>query len=81
VRALKLKPGKDIWLFGGGSMFRTLVDADLVDTVEIGIMPVLLSKGIPILTPGARIAGLKLDKCETLPKTGIVMVSYTIPHK
>ena len=29
VRALKQRPGKDIWLYGGGSMFRTLVDADL----------------------------------------------------
>ena len=44
VRELKKKPGKDIWLFGGGSMFRTLVDAGLVDTVEVAIMPVLLSR-------------------------------------
>jgi dihydrofolate reductase len=81
VRALKRKPGKDIWLFGGGSMFRTLVDAGLVDTVEVGIMPVLLSQGVPLLAPGARITGMKLDKCETLPKSGIVMLSYTIPDK
>jgi len=80
VRELKQKPGKDIWLFGGGAMFRTLVDADLVDTVEIAIMPVLLSQGIPVLAPGARMTGLKLDKCETLPKSGIVMLSYTMPH-
>ena len=81
VRDLKQKPGKDIWLFGGGSMFRTLVDADLVDTVEVALMPVLLSQGVPLLSPGDRITGMKLDKCETLPKSGIVMLSYTIPHK
>jgi dihydrofolate reductase len=81
VRELKQKPGKDIWLFGGGSMFRTLVDADLVDTVEVAIMPVLLSQGVPLLAPGARITGMKLDKCEKLPKSGIVMLSYTIPNK
>lgn len=81
VRELKQKPGKDIWLFGGGPMFRTLVDADLVDTVEVAIMPVLLSQGVPLVTPGARITGMKLDKCETLPKSGIVMLSYSIPHK
>ena len=81
VRELKQKPGKDIWLFGGGSMFRTLVDAGLVDTVEVAIMPVLLSQGVPLLAPGARITGMKLDKCETLPKSGIVMLSYTIPHE
>ncbi|MEO5741310.1 MAG: dihydrofolate reductase family protein [Vicinamibacterales bacterium] len=81
VRELKKKPGKDIWLFGGGSMFRTLVDAHLVDTVEVAIMPVLLSQGVPLLTPGRRITGMRLDKCETLPKSGIVMLSYTIPRE
>ena len=49
VRELKQKPGKDIWLFGGGSMFRTLADAGLVDTVEVAIMPVLLSQGVPLV--------------------------------
>ncbi|RPI55672.1 MAG: dihydrofolate reductase [Acidobacteria bacterium] len=79
VRELKQKPGKDIWLFGGGSLFRTLVDAGLVDTVEVGIMPVLLSQGIQLLPAGDRITGLKLESCETLPKSGIVMLSYSIP--
>lgn len=81
VRALKEKPGRDIWLFGGGSMFRTLVDADLVDTVEVAVMPVLLSQGVPLIAPGARITGMKLDRCETLPKSGIVMLSYTIQYQ
>ena len=81
VRGLKQRPGKDIWLFGGGSMFRTLLDADLVDTIEVALMPVLLSQGVPLVAPGGRITGMKLEKCETLPKSGIVMLSYTIPHK
>jgi dihydrofolate reductase len=80
VRELKQQPGKDIWLFGGGSMFRTLADAGLVDTIEVAIMPVLLSQGVPLIAPGSRITGMKLDKCETLPKSGIVMLSYAIPH-
>ena len=81
VRQMKEKPGRDIWLFGGGSMFRTLVDAHLVDTIEIAVMPVLLSDGVPILAPGARLSGLKLEKCEARPGSGIVMLSYGIPHK
>lgn len=81
VRQLKQQPGKDIWLFGGGSMFRTLVDAGLVDSVEVAIMPVLLSQGVPLLEPGGRITGMKLEKCETLPASGIVMVTYSIPHE
>ena len=52
VPALKAKPGRDIWLFGGGGLFRSLLDAGLVDTVELAVMPVLLGSGIPLLPPG-----------------------------
>jgi len=41
----KSEPGKDIWLFGGGALFRTLLDAGLVDLVEVAVMPVLLAAG------------------------------------
>src|SRR6185503_6621945 len=53
VAALKEKPGRDIWLFGGGALFRSLLDAGLVDTVEVAVVPVLLGNGIPLLPPGA----------------------------
>ncbi len=46
VRSLKAKPGKDIWLFGGGELFRTLLESGLVDTVEPAVVPVLLGDGI-----------------------------------
>ena len=46
IRALKAKPGKDIWLFGGGELFRSLLDAGLVDTVEPAVVPVLLGGGV-----------------------------------
>src|ERR1700761_7703792 len=35
IAALKAESGKDIWLMGGGALFRTLLDANLVDTVEL----------------------------------------------
>ena len=52
VAALKKQPGRDIWLFGGGVLFRSLLDAGLVDTVEVAVIPVLLGAGIPLLPPG-----------------------------
>src|SRR6185436_6827754 len=60
VAALRAESGKDIWLFGGGSLFRSLLDAELVDTVEVAIMPVLLGDGIPLLPPPIKQAKLKL---------------------
>ena len=77
VKALKKKKGKDIWLFGGGALFRTLLDAELVDTVEIAVMPVLLGEGIPLLPPG-KIAKLKLADQKILPKSGIVVLAYSV---
>ena len=48
---LREEPGKDIWLFGGGSLFHSLLDARLVDTVEVAVVPVLLGGGVPLLPP------------------------------
>src|SRR5437867_5072550 len=35
LATLRGKPGKDIWLFGGGSLFRSLASGGLIDTVEV----------------------------------------------
>src|SRR5688572_32669353 len=51
VSALKAKPGRDIWLYGGGALFCSLLDAGLVDTVEVAVVPVLLGAGVPLLPP------------------------------
>src|SRR5262245_18129391 len=60
VAALRAEPGKDIWLFGGGSLFRSLLEARLVDTVEVGVMPVLLGGGVPLIPRPARETKLML---------------------
>ena len=77
VESLRAKPGKDIWLFGGGELFRSLLDAGLVDTIEVAVIPVLLGGGIPLLPPGETTANLKLTG-HKIYKTGIVMLEYTI---
>jgi dihydrofolate reductase len=77
VAALRAAPGKDIWLFGGGSLFRSLLDAGLVDTVEVAIIPVLLGEGIPLLTPPAKQTKLKLTEHKVY-KTGIVSLEYSV---
>jgi dihydrofolate reductase len=77
VAALRAETGKDIWLFGGGSLFRSLLDAGLVDTVEVAIMPVLLGEGIPLLPPTAKQTKLKLTG-HKIYKTGIVSLEYSV---
>jgi dihydrofolate reductase len=78
VRKLKATAGRDIWLFGGGQLFRTLLDAGLVDSVELAVMPVLLGQGIPLLTPGD-LTTLELVDHKVLPDSGIVVLAYSVP--
>jgi dihydrofolate reductase len=78
VAALKEAPGKDIWLFGGGQLFRSLLDLGLVDTVEVGVIPVLLGGGLPLLpTPAAR-ASLELTGHRVYQATGTLKLDYAV---
>jgi dihydrofolate reductase len=78
VAALKGKPGKDIWLFGGGELFRNLLAAGLVDAVDAAIVPVLLGGGIPLLPTPAGRARLKLARQRVYEKSGIVSAEYDV---
>jgi dihydrofolate reductase len=77
VAELRQEEGKDIWLFGGGSLFHSLLDAGQVDTVEVAVIPVLLGEGIPLLGPPGKQAKLKLTG-HKLYKTGIVSLEYSV---
>lgn len=78
VAEFKSQQGKDIWLFGGGQLARQLLDARLVDNIEVGIMPVLLSEGIPLLPVGHRVR-LKLNSSKSYP-SGIMMLNYSVDY-
>ena len=79
VKKLRAQQGKDIWLFGGGSLFRSLLEARLVDTVEVAVIPILLGEGIPMLPPPAQRAKLRLVGNKVY-KTGIVSLEYAIEY-
>jgi dihydrofolate reductase len=78
VAKLRAAPGKDIWLFGGGSLFRSLLGMRLVDTVEVAIIPVLLGGGIRLLPDPAERAKLKLTKHRVYTTTGTVALEYDV---
>ena len=78
VRGLREKPGKDIALFGGAGLFRSLLDAGLVDTVEVSLIPVMLGAGISLMPPPYGPVPLRLTKHRVLPTTGTVSLEYDI---
>jgi dihydrofolate reductase len=61
----------------GGVLFRSLLKAGLVDTVEVAVFPVLLGGGIPMLPPPAGRARLELTG-HRVYKTGVVSLEYAV---
>ena len=78
VTELRRLPGKDIALFGGGELFRSLLVAGLVDRVEVNVIPVLLGGGIPLLPSPAGRARLRLLKQRVYAKTGTIGLEYDV---
>lgn len=73
---LKASPGKDIWLFGGGKLFRSLLELNLVDSIEVSVIPVLLGDGLPLLPHPSNQARLRLNNYRVYSKTGTVSLEY-----
>jgi len=61
---------------GGGALFRAMLDAGLVDSVEVAVSPVLLGGGVPLIPVGRRHT-LRLAESMTLP-TGILTLKYDV---
>ena len=78
VRTLKAQDGKPLWLWGGGELFAALAGANLVDGVDVAIVPVILGGGTPLMAaPGSKLA-LRLREHTIYPKTGTVMLEYDL---
>ncbi len=77
LASLRQAPGKEIWLFGGGSLFRSLLQLGEVDLIEVGVVPVVLGRGIPFLPGLDRMERLHLLDTRRYP-TGIVLLTYEV---
>jgi dihydrofolate reductase len=77
LTSLREKPGKDIWLFGGATLFHSLLQQGFVDAVEVSIVPILLGGGIPLLPTPATRKQLNLTSHKTY-KSGIVALQYAV---
>jgi len=78
---LRRTAGKDIWLCGGGVLLASVLRADLVDTIELGVSPMLSGHpGIPMLAadPGLPSAvPLELTHHRALP-SGLLVLEYAV---
>jgi dihydrofolate reductase len=75
VAKLRKAPGKDIWLMGGGELAREFFKEDLVDEVQLGVVPVLLGEGVPAFPAGFMQLDFKLTESKTYSR-GLVSLKY-----
>jgi dihydrofolate reductase len=79
MQILRAQSAKDIWLLGGGELFRILLALHEVDRVEVSIMPVLLGAGVALLPSPAQQTKLKLAG-HRVYRSGIVSLIYEVHY-
>ena len=79
VRDIREGPGKNIWMMGGGELAREFLKADLIDEMEIGVVPVLIGEGIPLFPAGFPQREFKLVENKAYSK-GLLVLKYGRAH-
>jgi len=74
---LKQRPGKDIWLCGGGELTREFLKSGALDEVILGIVPVLIGAGRPTFPPGFPETEVELVEVKQY-KGGVVGLTYRV---
>ena len=75
VRELKQTDGPNLHVMGSADMLQTLFKADLVDSLELMIIPVTLGTGKRLFQDGTIPASFKLTSSQIAPK-GIICATY-----
>lgn len=75
VNELREQPGKDIWLMGGSDLACTFFQQRMVTVLRLGIVPVLLGKGVPLFATFEQEITLKLTGQQDY-SNGVVGLEY-----
>jgi dihydrofolate reductase len=75
ITRLKALPGKDMIIFGSGSLVTQLTQAHAIDEYRFGINPVILGSGKPMFAGLQARLPLKLLRARTL-RSGVVILYY-----
>lgn len=75
ISTMKQQPGRDMVIFGSGSIVSTFMQLDLIDEYRIIVNPVVLGKGKPLFNGINDKHNLKLLKTNVLG-SGVVILYY-----
>jgi dihydrofolate reductase len=79
VEAMKKRPGKDLMIFGSGSIVSQLTQHGLIDEYQFVVCPVLLGSGRPLLSGMSKSLRLHLLEAKQYP-SGDVALRYARPN-
>jgi dihydrofolate reductase len=77
---LQSKPGKDIWLVGGGELAGAFFAAKVVDELIVYVHPILLGSGLPLASSLPGDVVLRFEAAEPF-ETGLVKLRYTVAER
>lgn len=77
AQRLRAKPGKHIWMMGGGELIASFLDAGEIDEFDIHVIPTFIGEGIPLLAPRHRDIALRLRSARKFAD-GVVRLRYEV---
>jgi dihydrofolate reductase len=78
IEAMKEEPGKDMFVFGSGSIVSQLTEHGLIDEYQFVVGPILLGGGRPVVSDVSKRVSLDLLEAREYP-SGNVMLRYAPP--
>jgi dihydrofolate reductase len=75
IRDLKQQPGKNMYAVGGATLVSSLMNAGLIDEVQVLVNPVILGRGKALFKDVEERHGLNLTQVKPL-KSGKVKLNY-----
>jgi dihydrofolate reductase len=76
----KVRPGKDIWLVGGGELAAEFFRARVIDTLIVFVQPVLLGDGLTLAGHLGEDVKLELEGTKAFAQ-GLVRLDYHVPGR
>ena len=77
ARRLRARPGKHIWMMGGGEIIASFLDQGEIDEFIIHVIPTFIGEGIPLIAPRHRTIPLALRSCRRYAD-GVVRLHYVV---
>jgi dihydrofolate reductase len=75
VRELKAEPGRELQVHGSGALLRWLLERDLVDELNLRIVPVVVGDGMRLFPEKGQTHDLTLVESRTTP-AGVTIQTY-----